>query len=87
MVVEQCFSRARLVNCCIYVLPSSALRRVKTADVLRVPTADNSQSEDTRQAKVKRNGVNFTFKETYKCFFFQSFLHFCFTFLRIVVEF
>ncbi|XP_078381872.1 uncharacterized protein LOC144664607 isoform X2 [Oculina patagonica] len=33
------------------------LRRAKTAEVLRVPTADNSQSADTREAKVKRNGT------------------------------
>ena len=43
---------------CVYC-PSSVLKRAKTAEVLRVPTADYSQSTDTREAKVKRNGVNF----------------------------
>ena len=34
------------------------LRRAKTAGVLRVPTVDSTQSADTREAKIKRNGVN-----------------------------
>jgi len=49
-------------------LASLALRRVKTADVLRVPTADNLPSDNKREAKVKRNGVNLT-----DCCFFLFF--------------
>jgi len=33
------------------------LRRAKTADALRVPTAEYSQPTDKREAKVKKNGV------------------------------
>lgn len=35
-----------------------ALRRAKTVDVLRVPTADSVQTAGTRETKVKKNGMS-----------------------------
>lgn len=39
------------------VKQEKALRRARTAEVLRVPTGDSSTSVDRREAKVKRNGI------------------------------
>ena len=54
------------------VLHFLVLRRAKTAEVLRVPTADNSELADTREAKVKRNGVNFCCNCCFSVYLFKE---------------